>query len=252
MEVNMKKELVDINFSKIVQYPDINGYVNDFPYKCNGFCVDCELNGILKKDEKLITISHGADSSDYKKVISKEYKNDIPIMFVFENPGGNVNYEIGKYKTYKGIKKYVPIDHYYWVNEIEEPITDYDKLLEGNLYGRYIFYLIEKYQLNNIYVTNLTKCKLCHEKTDEVIKNYSDVKNFCIENIFHKELLVFNPKVIICIGYYTYKYFPKDIIDESIWEERIYLYHPAGRKSKREILQENDNVLRRRLKKILS
>ena len=252
----MKKELIDINFSKIIQYPNINGYSDDFPYKCNGFCVDCEHNGILKKNEKLITISHGADSSDYKKIIKKKYKNDIPIMFVFENPGGNVEYEIGKYKTYKGIKKYIPIDHYYWVNDIEKPIIGYDKLLEGSLegslYGRYIFYLIEKYELNNIYVTNLTKCKLCNVKTDEIIKNYSRVRNFCIKNIFHKELVAFKPKVIICIGSYTYKYFPKDLIDESIWQNCINLYHPAARMNKRKIFQENDKILGRRLQKILS
>ena len=237
----MKKELVDINFKKIIQYPKITGYSDNYPYKCTGFCIDCEKNKILKKNEKLVTISHGADSSDYKeKVNKKKYKNDKRIMFVFENPGGNINYDIGEDILYKGEKKYIPNCHYYWVEEIEKSI-----------YDSYIFYLIEKFQLNNIYVTNLTKCKLRNNKTQKDIRDYSHIRNFCINNIFQKELMAFKPELIVCIGSYVYKHFPSNLIDESIWKNSFCLYHPAARMSKLNILQKNDKIMERCLKKLL-
>jgi hypothetical protein len=250
----MKKELARLNFNIILKYPQVIGYKNSFPYKCNGFCIACEENNVFKKEEKLVYISHAADSSDYKKVSKKEYKYNIPIMFVFENPGANEKYELGKYKTYRKIKKYVPINHYYWINKdkIEKGINNVNELIDAGLYGPYIYYLHEKYQLNNIYVTNLTKCKLIINKNGKEINGkYSHVRKFCVNNIFKNELKLFKPEIVICMGNFVYKHFPRNLVEKNIYKARLYLYHPAAHMSDEDIIIANEKYLNKKLPKIL-
>jgi hypothetical protein len=191
----MKLKLANINFSEIIKYKNILGYTNiDRPFECNGFCIDCENKKLMSNETK---ISHGADSSDFKLLLKRNYDNDTPIMFLFRDPSPS-DYEIYNEIKYPGldIMKKVPNECYYWVkDEIKKPIISIEELISyKDMYSPYIFYLQEKYNLNNIYVTNLTKC-LCLNKN-----NYNDVQKNCFENIFIKELLEFNPEIIICMG----------------------------------------------------
>ena len=47
----MNKVLAELNFNKLLYYENIRGYSKQKPFKCNGFCIDCELKGILKDSE---------------------------------------------------------------------------------------------------------------------------------------------------------------------------------------------------------
>jgi len=251
----MKKELAKLNFNKIVMYENINGYKNDFPYKCDGFCIDCEEKKLLKRGEKLITISHGADSHDYKKLIKKEYSNNIPVMIVFENPGGNINYGDGWVEkcTFKNITKFIPINHYYWVNdEIKNPITSIDEVIKFGIYDPYIVYLCEKYNLNNIYVTNLTKCKFQTKNEESVYAdngNYSKIKNNCIEHLFKKELDIFTPEIVLCMGSKVYNWFPCHLVENRKNIRIFKLLHPKARMNLKKLFSENDKILRGVFKK---
>ena len=86
----MNKMLAELNFNKLLYYENIRGYSKQKPFKCNGFCIDCELKGILKDGEKLERMSHGADSDDFRKVIPKQYNNNTPIMFLMLFESKNV------------------------------------------------------------------------------------------------------------------------------------------------------------------
>ena len=195
----MEKKLAKINFSEIIVYPDVRGYISNLrPYLCNGYCIDCELKGFL--NEKT-SISHGADSSDFKSVLNSNYKNNIAVMFLFRDPSPKNN-DMGnfiKHPQNNNIEKYIPNNCYYWVLDgVNQPIKNIDKLLSyKDLYSPYLFYLQKKFNLNNIYVTNLTKC-LC--KKTEGKDNYNKVQKNCVNNFLIKELLIFNPEIIICMG----------------------------------------------------
>jgi hypothetical protein len=250
------KRLSKLNFSEIISYPEISGYkVEDkHNFKCKGFCISCEKNKILQRGESLTLISHGADSSDYKKRIKKEYTNVYPIMFVFENPGKE-NYGWSEKKSFtNNIIKSVPTKHYYWVrDDIKEPIHSLKELekIEGHKYDPYLVYLQEKHNLGNIYVTNLTKCLLRNKKDLSLTPDYKCVREHCIGEIFKKELEIFKPRIIFCMGTKVKKWFPYSSFAES--KERVVkLYHPAARMSFGKIVKENDRLIAKAINRALS
>jgi hypothetical protein len=251
-------------------YPETSGYTveRDTNFECAGFCISCEEKSILKRGEFLTQISHGADSSDYKEIIKKEYDNSYPIMFVFENPGNEFSPEF----TFKGITKNVPYDKYYWISDkITEPPKSPNELVKiakkkgeyKNLYDSYIVYLQERYSLNNIYVTNLTKCKLRKNKKEWRVAPYSHIRENCINEIFKKELEIFKPKIVFCMSEKVMRWFPYDIFYECFkkWypyqnkevEERIVkLLHPAAHLPNIKIVRENDKRIPKAIIKALS
>jgi hypothetical protein len=247
-------------------YPEIGGYKVEMEhnFKCTGFCISCEEKGILKRGEYLTQMSHGADSRDYRKIIKKEYDNIYPIMFLFENPGN----EFSPKFSFKGITKYVPTNKYYWISDnITEPPKCPNELIKiakekgeyKNLYEPYMVYLQEKHNLNNIYVTNLTKCKLRKNKKERKVTPYGHIRKNCINDIFKKELEIFKPKIVFCMGERVKKWFPIDIFCECLWnplqvdqvEKRIVqLLHPAARQSNIDIVKENDKRISHTIKKL--
>jgi hypothetical protein len=268
----MEKHLSKLNFEKVVIYPKISGYKveNEHNFKCTGFCISCEERGILQRGEFLTQMSHGADSNDYKEIIKKDYENNLPIMIVFENPGNEFSPEHQHPST--RIIKNVPTDHYYWISDkiTEAPKTPAELIKMAkekgeykNLYDPYMVYLQEKHNLNNIYITNLTKCKLRKNKKLWRIVPYDHVRENCINEIFRSELEIFKPKIVFCMGEKSKKWFPYEIFIENFkkWyplqineiEERVVqLLHPATRWANISIVRENDKRIARAITKALS
>jgi hypothetical protein len=263
----MDKQLSKINFSEILMYPEISGYQKEHDFKCTGFCISCEGKDLLKRGEFLTQMSHGADSSDYRKIIGRNYENNLSIMFVFENPGSEFSPE----HSFRGITKNVPKE-YYWISDnITYPPRSPSELIKmakekgeyKNLYASYIVYLQEKHNLNNIYVTNLTKCKLRKNKKEWKTAPYDHIRENCIKEIFKKELEAFKPKIVFCMCEKVMRWFPYDIFYECFkkWypyqnkevEERVVkLLHPAAHMSTLDIVRENDKRIPKAIKKALS
>jgi hypothetical protein len=209
------------------------------PYECKSFCIDCEKNGSIPSGSKIETISHAADSDDYYRLFKHEYKNNMKVMIVFENPGGNINYDMGEYCHFESIRKYIPIYSYYWIDKrIKVPPKNIDELLKwNNLYGAYIAYLINRYELNNIYVTNLTKCKL-NLKID-----YSTIRVNCIKKYFVRELELVQPDIVLFMGQAAKKYFQWDYLKKYHFIKNVVLIHPAARMAKKDIVEANNEIL---------
>lgn len=246
-------KLAELNFKTLINYPDINGYSNQKPYKCNGFCIDCEQKGLLATNEKLERMSHGADSDDFKRIITENYKNDTPIMFIMRDPPPSTKPFFTSIE-YKGITKEIPTKHYYWIQDyINEPIT-HDIIMNGSVYDLYFWYLQKHFSLNNIYITNLIKCysNLYHSKTP----NYK-IQNNCIERYLLKEIELFNPRIIFCLDskvHYVMTHNPmRTILKESnVLIEK--LKHPAlvesYNKNKENYLNENNQIIEKTLAKL--
>jgi len=263
----MKRKLARINFCNIISYPFIRGYNSYKLYKlyktifhkffnktlqknkCRSFCIDCETKNLLCKNEELRYISHGADSNDFNVLIGekyyKKYTNNEAVMFVFENPAELSKYEMGEWFNHpknKNIKKYIPNKSYYWINDrIQDPSRPRNTLQEvkdsGDYYNIYLLYIINKYKLNNVYVTNLTKCKFYAD--GKYSKYYNKICNNCIEKHFKKELLIFNPRKIIIVGKTMGKYlFPKNLLKNN--QKFVCLTHPAAYKNISKIFYDNE------------
>jgi len=253
----MVKQLAKLNFSKMIIYPELNGYKVEkkHDFKCDGFCISCEEKKILRSREYLTQMSHGADSLDFRKIVKKNYsyKNNTPIMFVFENPGNEYN-DWSVEIPFGPFKRNIPVKHYYWIDDnITYPISSPSELLKiakkynlKTIYDPYFVYLQERYSLNNIYITNLTKCLL--RKNNKKIE-YEHIRNNCIEEIFKKELELFNPKIIFCMGVKATKWFPYNLKFTKN-KNVITLYHPAAYYMKKlEIIKLNDKIIKDHLPK---
>lgn len=244
----MNKELAELNFNKLLYYENIRGYSKQKPFKCNGFCIDCELKGILKDGEKLERMSHGADSDDFRKVIPKQYNNNTPIMFLMLDPAPSFSDNRDEHLSFENISKDIPTKMYYWVTDyISEPVT-YDVISKESTYDLYWWYLQEKHSLNNIYITNTIKCysALYHSRKP----NYN-IQNNCIENFLVKEIELFNPQIIFCLHskvYYIMKHNPliKKLLERNNTKV-AKLKHPSMvetyHKNQVEYLNNNDEII---------
>lgn len=235
--------LIKLNFDGVLKYEGVDGYSTNRPYKCNGFCMDCEKKGLLENDEYLEAISHAADSDDFYRLYSKKHNNNTKILMIFENPGGNANDYLGEWIESEGVKKYVPNNIYYWLDDkVTSPPKTIEELVEINrFYGPYLAYLIEKFDLNDVYITNLTKCKLRGGD------NYWKVRENCIRTIMEKELSEILPEAIFFYGMNAKNYFMTQALSKYHSIDNITLYHPSAialsqryDMTKEEMIREND------------
>ena len=153
--------LVELNFRKLINYPNFDGYKKEKGYLCCGFCCSCIEKQIVSKPDDLISISHAADSDDFARAFNSTYANNKGVLFIFENPGDSPNDGIGNFKTINNARRYIPNRIYYWIDDsqIGSP-TIIDELIKGRrYYAPYLYYLQNRHNLNNIYITNMTKCK---------------------------------------------------------------------------------------------
>lgn len=207
------------------------------------FCHDCESKGLLSQNEKLERISHGADSNDFRHYVQKIYGNDIPVMFLMLDPSPTTQPFYRLLKDTAGNTKEVPKKYYYWTSDyITHAITRED-ILNGSIYDLYWWYLQNKHSLNNIYITNVIKC-YCSSANNRIKTN-------CIENYLKKEIKIFNPKKIFCMGskvHYIMNHKPMRnlIAERNIKVAKLYhiswceSYH---RMSKEEFLDRNDSII---------
>jgi len=199
------KFLRTLNFDKLLKYPDKFPVKNDYPVpiKCKGFCVDCEKKGIIDRiDTSLTYISHGCKTEDYISILGNMPNtnvNDKKVMFVLEQPGGNLRYDLGEWVEFEGVKKYPPVKHYYWTPSSDTWLTTIpDVQKEKNFYGNYFGYLINKYGFLNCYITNAIKCKI--EGSSRYPKEYYNVADNCRFNFLQMEFDYYNPSIILCFG----------------------------------------------------
>jgi hypothetical protein len=250
----MEKELAKLNFKELIDYPEISGYSNHKPFKCSGFCKDCEEKHLLIDGEKLERMSHGADSSDFAAVFGKPYSsktpNDTRVMFVMKDPPPSTQ-EFYESITYDGITKEIPTKSYYWIQDyVTKPVT-HDAIMKGSVYDLYWWYLQERFSLSNIYITNLIKCYSNTYNKNEFEKFNAQIQNNCIERFLLKEIELFKPSVIFCMGSYVSNHpLWKRLRKEGICVETlkhislIESYH----KDKEQILNQNDLIIETALK----
>ena len=174
-EEDVKQRLFNLNFKNLLKYQDNfpiqNRYDDESKLVCYGFCTECEDKGKVSEDEVLM--SHGCHSSVYQELIQEKntFTNNEPIMFLLENPGGD--YGNGDSVTYNSITKKPPVKHFYFTPNCELwPGDDDINIIAKNPYGNYFAYLMQKYSLGNVYITNCIKCK--YTENYEASKNCSE------------------------------------------------------------------------------
>ena len=193
-------KLANLNFRELLNYggqPIVKSFYYDSPLNCIDYCILCEQRSVFpNQNDCFDQMSHGCDTSDYETLIG-ELKTDrivnFPILFLLENPGGdNGNGEI---VPYKGYAKQPPINHYYWA-DIDDWPTNADNL--KHYYGPYFAYLMKKFGLKNVYITNLIKCNVI--KKEKKNFDYRLAQSLCTENWLKKEIEIFSPKIIFSFG----------------------------------------------------
>lgn len=190
----MRQDLAELNFKELLHYPEVTGYSAQKPYKCTGFCIDCEKKGLLMQGEVLERMSHGADSSDFRSVFPKEYSNNTRVMFVMFQPAYNHWKNRDTPVTYQNYTKDIPSELYYWISDYINNPVKWNDIMQRSVYDLYWWYLQEKHSLNNIYITNLLKCNSSLKKNDN-----KEVRENCYQQFFEKEVDLFKPEIIFAM-----------------------------------------------------
>jgi hypothetical protein len=194
-------------------------------------------------------MSHGCDTDDFETILKSKINNRAsvkePITFLLEDPGSDWK-EIREERTHeddKNLKKKIPVKHYYfspssesWPQSVEEVKSN------GNYYGTYFAYVMQKHSLANVYITNVVKCKWVGENRTE------SAEETCVNLYLQKELNEFSPRIVFCFGRKAYgamgSRFP------NLREKCVYLRHPACRMSRSKFFSENDETIRDALNKL--
>lgn len=257
-------KLAKLNFIDLINYggePPMQNAFDD-PMECKGFCVDCESKGLLKgTGARLNLMSHGCDSSVYNKILdpmpSASTDIELPIMFLLEMPGGQE--QNGAPRDFKGIEKQPPVNHYYWspnINAWPRSISDLKKI--GNMYGPYFAYLMRKHGLQNVYITNITKCNFEPTRVNDATKR--PVIENCVANWLIKEIEIFQPEWVFCFGDRAMNCYSKYVRPSKPALEATCLYHPSAimnrhqalKKTKEEMIAINDQWMSNGLKELLN
>ncbi len=248
-------KLKRLNFEVLLKYPKTFDIKNryEIPIECNEFCIDCEKKKLTNSNNFLEFMSHGCSIEDYEKCLGKiNYPIKITdgVMIILENPGGNYGFYI--HKSFHGINKFLPLKHYYWtpsVNSWPKSLEQIEK--HGNFYGTYFAYLMVKYGLKKCYITNYIKCKMKGARNNP---SYKAVAKNCFVNYLKKEIKIFDPRYIICMGKDAYNLVMNHKYNSSLKIE--WLYHPSAiknrsqtfGKTRMEMLKENEMKLNKFLK----
>jgi hypothetical protein len=193
-------------------------------------------------------MSHGCDTDDFETILKSKINNrdgvKEPIMFLLEDPGGDwkeIREEI-PHEDNKNLKKKIPVKHYYfspssesWPQSVEEVKSN------GNYYGTYFAYLMQKHSLANVYITNLVKCKWVGENRT------NSAEETCVNLYLKEEIDKFSPRFVFCFGKKAYGAFGARF--PTLREKSVYLRHPAARMSRNIFFSENDEWIRDALTK---
>lgn len=259
MNLTIEQELEKLNFSDVLDYarPIKKMWKSERPFNvCNGFCHDCEDRGFAPKEcAKVVRMSHGCTSADFERIIGSrlpETKCSLPIMFLLENPGGD--YDLGDNCPCDDITKQPPNKHFYFSSGLTQWPTDIADVKIH--YGDYFAYLMAKFGLSNVYITNCIKCKYTDAYYDKTAKN-------CIKRFLEREIRIFSPRLIVC--------FSKQVSDELLYKKiqypgklkdvhfkKVCLLHPAAdsrpkwRNNWEGIVRENDTRLAKAIAEVVS
>jgi len=215
------KVLHDLNFKELLDYPaefQPQSYFNP-PIKCTGFCTDCESNGVMEKaGGKLTLMSHGCDASDIETILGTSPARTkhvaAPAMFLLEDPGGD--YDFRTPIEHKGITKKVPDGIYYFSPNCKTWPSSFAEVMESeNYYGNYFAYLMQRHGLDDVYITNIVKCK--------AEQNKGLVVNNCVSKYLDREVAAFKPQLIFCFV----KYWTGFIKNRYPQVPVVWLFHPA-------------------------
>ncbi|MBW2039527.1 MAG: hypothetical protein JRI46_08030 [Deltaproteobacteria bacterium] len=251
-----------LNFSRLLHYsggqPQVKNQY-DPPITCTGFCISCEEKGFFAKSDKMLDLmSHGADTRDFEQILGDlplpEQYIEVPIMFLLESPGAD--YENGEPVSYKGVTKRPPVKRYYWG---PNPMTEWpnNPCELPQLYGPYFAYLMNKFHLKDVYITNAIKCGLSLKNKRGKFISYKIQRNSklldtrirenCCREYLCREVEEFKPKVIFAFGDRADKvlYF-SGLRDQGIITKK--LYHPVARKPLKERVNKNNERIKSVLK----
>jgi hypothetical protein len=111
-------------------------------------------------DYALVTISHGAHSSDFFIACGccpdDNWKQDR-VMFLYQSPGPVCDWH---HEVQKGPRSKRPTSQWYWIHR-RHHLTSYPHNFKGGRssgYGDFILSVMGTFKLADVYVTNLVKC----------------------------------------------------------------------------------------------
>ena len=263
-----KKELKELNFNKLIKidHPNIEKYSfedyakNGFKHPIKGVCTKCEDLKIKvcpsNPNYKLKTMSHGSTSYDILNAtgqIGQESSSDWKeggVLFILANPGpcSKNTYEEVPYNNYKK----TPSIQWHFLNQFPYPQRcEYPYHFKGGEYGELFCSILFTFKLRNMYITDLVKCGLNVDGKNEkynskinVIKNYDECVENCIEEYLYKEIQFVDPKIIFCLSNDVHDKIKKKQEENKLKNsiEIIPLKHPSRTnwsftKEKREVIQ---------------
>ena len=256
---NTPLDLEEINFTRVLKYKtpverkrserNETGERTEI-YSCNVFCCECEADKDCAPNsaDYEVLMSHGCTSDDMAKIIGepcpiKGIPCPEPVMFLLENPGGVAN-DTGAKRKCNGVTKYPPIKQFYFSSDLTEWPTQPSQI--KNPYGDYFAYLMAHHGLTNVYITNCIKCKYTGG-------DYGRTAKKCIETHLQKEIDIFKPKLIICFGVKVENLLRKYVLknEDAKRSAKMRLLHPAARRSRFYIVDENDKRMQKALERLI-
>lgn len=257
------RALRELNFEELIKY--VGGAPR--PAKsyrkaptCTGFCVSCDkLDGASPSAARLDQISHAADTHDYETILGPIPTKtrsaggwvEEPIMFLLESPGSS--FHNGKPLTIRGHSRTVPVYHYYWAPPAKGWPDGTGDL--SNPYGPYFAYLMARFGLKNVYITNAVKCG--KTRRSGAFEAYSfrvrrpsrdtTILRNCASEFLGREIDLHRPAVIFAFGGSAAKALRVSEVDTR-GAEVVSLIHPAARRSREAIVKENNTRFSRGLK----
>jgi uracil DNA glycosylase superfamily protein len=244
--------LAALNFSSLLHYeagaPTPEGRYAE-PLRCTGFCTACEDAGLLSDASfRLSQLSHGCDTQDHERVLGSPVPPaawghiDVPILFLLESPGGQAHN--GKRLCYRGVEKIPPVKSYYYAPdpEVGWAISPRDK------YGPYFSYIMGKFGLRNVYITNAVKCgKVGASGGFEPFTGGADptearIRLKCWEQFLSREIELHNPALVFAFGWNAYRCC--ELIRRVHQVLPVHrLLHPSARRSRDRIRSANDESI---------
>lgn len=176
--------------------------------KNKGYCTYCEekecntsQGAENNTDYRLHFVSHGTHSLDFCDSMGiplDDTWNDIPVLFLFENPSiqYGVLFEEEAVKCGKSNKH--PAKEWYWLNKnYDKDKCIYPQNYKQSCYGGLIASLIKSFKLANAHMTNIVKCGMNTSDGTKYLgtEYYQEecIKN-CINNVLKKEIEILNAK----------------------------------------------------------
>lgn len=249
---SIRDELNEFSFTKVIVKKSVpQGWEKDISLANETCCFMCENMGnnvsSVEKDNKkynLRYVSHGAHSLDFCASMGIKPENDwndIPVLFLFENP--SIQYAELYQKQPIENKKY-PALQWYWINKYGYNKDDcvYPKCYKQLNYGGLIASLIKTFKLGNAYMTNVIKCSMNTEDGKKSLGTsyyHNDCIKTCVNNILTKEvnILIGNDSskklIIFAFSKQVYNLAIKYLIPnlKKIECQLCLLPHPASRLS---------------------